>query len=105
MTEVIMNNFEQSTVVTASNDMLSDRIYTENFEIVLNQSLQDIYDLMSSLPTQSSETQHQDRNSQKEESKSLDVLVGSHAPIEAQQLVMFKTPIELRNLRDLTIPL
>lgn len=29
--------------------MISDRIYSENFEVVLGQDKQDIYDLLSSL--------------------------------------------------------
>jgi hypothetical protein len=37
-------------MVSTSDDLIADKIYTENFQIVLNHTIEDIYDLIKSMP-------------------------------------------------------
>jgi len=41
-------------LVPQSDDLIADRIYTENFRFVLNQSLEDIWDMIKLMPEERS---------------------------------------------------
>jgi len=42
--------------VSDSDDLIADKIFMENFELVLNQKIEDIYDEIMKIPSQSRES-------------------------------------------------
>jgi len=50
--------------VSGCDDLIADKIYTENFKLVLNQRIEDIYDEIMKMPAYSRES-----SSSREESK------------------------------------
>ena len=43
-------------IVSGSDDLIADKIFTENFELVLNQKIEDIYDEIMKMPSESRES-------------------------------------------------
>ena len=54
--EIIILEFPSQSYVSGSDDLIADKIFTENFELVLNQKIEDIYDEIMKIPSQSRET-------------------------------------------------
>jgi len=83
--------------------MLSDRIYAENFEVVLGQDIQDLYDMLSSLGDGSAASERDSLSTSEvslEEEQTRECTLEEGVPICSQALVQFKTPLALKSLRQ-----
>jgi hypothetical protein len=54
--EIIYQEFPTQMHVSGCDDLIADKIYTENFKLVLNQRIEDIYDEIMKMPSYSRES-------------------------------------------------
>jgi len=54
--EIIYQEFPTQMHVSGCDDLIADKIYTENFKLVLNQRIEDIYDEIMKMPAYSRES-------------------------------------------------
>ncbi len=84
--------------VSGCDDLIADKIYTENFKLVLNQRIEDIYDEIMKMPAHSRES-----SSTHEESKLAIESAEEGSSLDSQLLMEFNLPLyqldSLRNLR------
>lgn len=74
--------------VPGSDDLIADRIYTENLRLVLNQKIEDIYDEIMKMPASSRES-----SSTHEESKLAIESAEEGSSLDSQLLMEFTLPL------------
>ncbi len=74
--------------VSGCDDLIADKIYTENFKLVLNQRIEDIYDEIMKMPAYSRES-----SSAREESKLAFESAEEGSSLDSQFLMEFNLPI------------
>lgn len=107
MTDVPTKNFAGPTAVSRADDMLSDRVYAENFEVVLGHDNQDLYDMLSSLGDGTTASERESLSTSEvslDEEQTRECTLDVGVPICSQALVQFKTPLALKSLRNLQVP-
>ena len=74
--------------VSGCDDLIADKIYTENFKLVLNQRIEDIYDEIMKMPAHS-----RDSSSIHEESKLAIESAEEGSSLDSQLLMEFNLPL------------